>query len=288
MNKDTKKEFIYNCLLGTKPFIFELPLYESLNLESRVNSKPEKEEFDPQGFAKLCHSYLSYNGTIDMYCLSCKKESVFTNHSRESNYFSRWYEDVYGLVEISYECTRDGCEQKYYSYFFKDKLFLVKVGQYPSVATFQIPQIEDYRDILGEDRYKEFTRGVGLAASGVGIGSYVYIRRVFDSLIKDAFENANSLGEVTQEQYDAAKYVVDKIGLLKKYLPKFLVENKSLYKILSKGIHELDEKTCLTYFPALELSIIRILKDKKRMIEDLDEEKIAKQAVQDITQEISA
>lgn len=42
-------------------------------------------------------------------------------------------------------------------------------------------------------------------------------------------------------------------------LPEFLVENKSMYGILSKGIHELSEQECLEAFPIVKLGIEIIL-----------------------------
>ena len=76
----------------------------------------------------------------------------------------------------------------YYVYYLKMSGYLSKIGQWPSVADFQIPQAEKYRKILGEEQYKELTRGISLAAHGVGIGSYVYLRRVFENLIEEAFK----------------------------------------------------------------------------------------------------
>jgi succinate dehydrogenase/fumarate reductase flavoprotein subunit len=54
----------------------------------------------------------------------------------------------------------------------------------------------------------------------------------------------------------------EKIDLLHNYLPSFLVENKSMYSILSLGIHELDEKTCLANFDTLRVAIEIILDEK--------------------------
>ena len=51
----------------------------------------------------------------------------------------------------------------------------------------------------------------------------------------------------------------EKIELLKDYLPAFLVKNKSLYGILSKGIHELTEEECRKYFPIVRNGIEFIL-----------------------------
>jgi len=54
----------------------------------------------------------------------------------------------------------------------------------------------------------------------------------------------------------------DKIGFLKDFLPEFLVEQRSLYGILSKGVHSLDEDTCLAHFPLLRAGIELILDQK--------------------------
>jgi hypothetical protein len=51
----------------------------------------------------------------------------------------------------------------------------------------------------------------------------------------------------------------ERIELLKDELPEFLVENKAMYSILSKGIHELSEEECLTAFPILKVGIEIIL-----------------------------
>jgi hypothetical protein len=54
----------------------------------------------------------------------------------------------------------------------------------------------------------------------------------------------------------------DKVEILKEFLPSQLVEAKSIYGILGKGVHELTEEECLKYFPPLKLSIELILNQK--------------------------
>jgi hypothetical protein len=56
------------------------------------------------------------------------------------------------------------------------------------------------------------------------------------------------------------------------------VRNKAVYGILSKGMHELDEETCLTAFPVVRAAIIQILeqdleaRNKARAEEELERE----------------
>lgn len=51
----------------------------------------------------------------------------------------------------------------------------------------------------------------------------------------------------------------DKIMILKQHLPKFLVENRTLYGIMSVGVHTLSEAECLAAFPVVRVGIELIL-----------------------------
>ncbi len=64
----------------------------------------------------------------------------------------------------------------------------------------------------------------------------------------------------------------EKIDLLgTDYLPEIMVNNKEIYGILSKGIHELSEKECIENFPILFNSIEVILETK--LMKDLEEKR---------------
>ncbi len=135
---------------------------------------------------------------------------------------------------------------------------IVKTGQYPSIADFHISKIKQYNSILQKNQQKEFTKAIGLAANGVGVGSFVYLRRVFECLIFDCFNKNKTNLEITEEEFKKLR-MNEKIEKLSRYLPDFLVANKNIYSILSKGIHELDEEECLKYFDILKGSIEIIL-----------------------------
>jgi hypothetical protein len=55
--------------------------------------------------------------------------------------------------------------------------------------------------------------------------------------------------------------------LLRDHLPEFLFENRSIYGILSKGIHELSEEECKEYFPVVRGAIEMILDAKLQEVE---------------------
>ena len=127
--------------------------------------------------------------------------------------------------------------------------------------------MEKYRKILGKEQFKELTRAIGLKANGVGIGSFVYLRRIFENLIEEASKKAQSeIKEFSEEKYKNSR-MDDKIILVKAYLPDFLVDNRKLYVIFSTGIHKLSEQECLLYFETVKVGIEQILDEKITQIE---------------------
>ncbi|KKT83080.1 MAG: hypothetical protein UW80_C0022G0003 [Microgenomates group bacterium GW2011_GWC1_44_9] len=255
-------------LESPKAFHLEMPPYHNFDLSTKAISRK-------------IYEILSNRATIDAYCIWCEKEGVFRAYNYISDNVSvpPWTKRNNGLIEIEYRCTRDE-SHAYHTYFFKTGDFFTKVGQFPSVADFQIPQVESYRKILDEEQYKEFTRGIGLSAHGVGIGSFVYLRRVFENLIEEAHVKAQAENkEFKNEDYIKAR-MDDKIQMVKDYLPDFLVENRSLYAILSKGIHDLSEDECLQYFETVKIGIEQILDEKIIKKEKVDKALKAREAIQ--------
>ena len=252
-------------LESTKTFHLEMPFYHELDLS--IGSAAER-----------AYKFLSHSGTMDAYCIWCDKESVFDAHEHVyGTTYGEWLKRDTGFRRNSYQCSRN---HEYFIYYLKTKDHLLKIGQWPSVADFQIPQAEKYRKILGEEQYKEFTRGIGIAAHGVGIGSFVYLRRVFENLIEEAHakvltENA----EFPNEKYLNSK-MDEKIKMVKDHLPEFLVESRSLYAILSKGIHDLSEEECLQYFETVKIGIEQILDEKIIQKEKAEKAAKAREAIQ--------
>jgi len=183
-----------------------------------------------------------------------------------------------GYRTINIKCKRYNNIFTFSIFYNAEKRFLLKIGQYPSIADFHIYEIKQYDKLLSKDVLKEFTKAIGLAANGVGIGSFVYLRRIFENLILESFEEAKQEGKVKDEAFNKSR-MDEKIGLLKDYLPSFLVENKSIYSILSKGIHELDENTCLEYFDPMKVGIEIILDQKLEKKKQKEKEEEAKKRI---------
>lgn len=258
-------------LESPKVFHLEMPLYRSYDL--LMGSVKEK-----------IYELMIFSGTIDAYCIWCKKDSVFESSPSSRWVFTQWLSHIEDdLQEFSWSCAHDN-NHRYRSYYFtpKGSNTFQKVGQFPSVADFQIPQVGKYRKILGEEQYKEFTRGIGVAAHGVGIGSFVYLHRVFENLIDEAYTKAQAENkEFQNDEYQKGR-MDEKIKIVKDYLPEFLVENRSLYAILSKGIHDLSENECLKYFETVKIGIEQILDEKFIQKEKAEKAQKAREAIQKV------
>ncbi|MHB8067090.1 MAG: short-chain dehydrogenase [Desulfobaccales bacterium] len=219
--------------------------------------------------------------TFDCYCIYCGRQSVFTG----INNFTRAYsfkaedfieEDEGDLTCLSVKCSRNK-DHQYLCYIMISHSKIIKIGQYPSLADIAKTDIQKYRKVL-KDAFGELSRGIGLAAHGIGIGSFVYLRRIFETLIYEAYDNAKKEPAWIEDQYQISR-MDEKIILLKNHLPPFLVENRAIYAILSKGVHELSEQECLSAFPIVKLGIEMILDEKIREQKRQAKEAEAREAI---------
>lgn len=146
-----------------------------------------------------------------------------------------------------------------------------KIGQYPSVADLSFPELKEYRKVMTKEDEKELKRAIGLYASGIGVGSFVYLRRIFERIIIIASQKAIEAGKIDAKEFGEA-HVDEKIKKLAEYLPKSLVNNPVFYGIISKGIHELSEEECLEFFPVMQSFIMMIIRQWEKIRKDEEEE----------------
>lgn len=225
-----------------KDFCLTVPLYEQFQYDD------EKQN----GFFSL----EQFEGTLDFHCQECGQHSVFT--ARKNNYSTNSHYTNY-VFPLLFRCSRNNAHQALF-FFRAHRGILQKIGQIPSLADLALPDLCKYRKVLGSERFRELTRAIGLATHGVGVGAFVYLRRIFESLIDDAHSVASADPGWEEDTYSRAR-MDEKIGLLKDHLPDFLVKSRSIYGILSVGVHTLSEADCLNAFPAVRLAIELILDD---------------------------
>lgn len=275
-----------------------LPSLEGLFLETPLYEKFQIDYNNSQYLYEL----LYFDNRLDAFCPFCDKHSTFRGTQERpvdhrgvvTNEF-----DDFGNGEFLYEkwtshkihninllCTRMEDHLMQFSFYLTPDS-LTKIGQFPSLADLSMPDLRKYREVLSAEKYKELNRGVGLITHSVGIGAFVYLRRIFEDLIEEAHKKLAVVSGWDESVYQRSR-MDEKIDLLKTELPDFLVENRILYGILSKGIHELSENTCLEYFPTVKLGVELILDEKleaKRRQNKID---LAKKSIGKIHSDISS
>src|SRR5690606_25731546 len=93
--------------------------------------------------------------------------------------YERRYRYQNAVFPLTFCCTRDETHLSIFWFRAHDGI-LEKIGQFPSLAGLASPDLHKYRAVLQDDRYRELVKGVGLASHDVGIGAFIYLRRVFE------------------------------------------------------------------------------------------------------------
>jgi hypothetical protein len=239
---------------SSQEYYVELSLYDKINFDAGASSE--------------VYDLVYGTETVDMYCMGCGSHSVFRpvdnipgDHlrGRLTKYsFGIALESQRFIVQKDYLCSRNNKHTSSFFTLIEDYSF-AKVGQTPALAQIVSNDIKKYRKILGEQYYNEFSKAVGLYAHGIGVGSFVYLRRIIENfVIKPAYETAKHKEGWNEEVFQRSR-MKERVDLLKTEMPTFLVANAILYSIISKGIHELSEDECREYFPVLKDSIEFIL-----------------------------
>ncbi len=280
-------------------FLVNKGLYDKIEITGDNNSE----------LADLVGGYVN----ISVYCPECKEIRVF--HSDSIIYYryvsnrgflqekletairSKYFinpdglpfndcpEEEYRIMVIKFYCAMDEDHRLDYIVLIQGNQ-MIKIGQYPSVADLSFPELKDYRKVMQKEDEKELRRAIGLFASGIGVGSFVYLRRIFERIIVNASKKAIQEGKITEEELVKCR-VDEKIKKLSDYLPKSLIGNTVFYGIISKGIHELTEEECLEYFPVMKGFIMLILRQWEQMRRDEEEEKAIQASLSKIAGKIT-
>lgn len=246
----------------------------------------------------------SYNGyNIDCFCVTCNEKRIFesvdkqvfeecgfvrieynsdTNSARKPKKEAIFRGYLNKRYCISFRCTRDHNHSLLFDLLVTDNK-IIKIGQYPSFADICVGDTTKYKSVLG-NIYREYSMALGLFSHGIGVGSFVYLRRIIESLVYGKFNEVASTIGVDKESFIHSDFK-DKIVTLKDYLPHALAENKNVYNIVSKGIHELDESECIELFPYIKTGIELILDDVIAEKERREKEKVFSKFVAEKTGE---
>lgn len=222
----------------------------------------------------MCNALYSYfdvrnlnDLSVDMYCPACGEKSTFKPYNGLQltkdtyNHANAFFKKILPFGVLYYVCARDSHHMFIAQIIYDEtKKSIRKIGQNLSVADIDAPEFNKFKKVLPKERLSDLKKSAGLVSHGVGAGSFVYLRRVFEYLVNSAHDTAERDGALKPEEYEKAR-VVERIKMLKNYLPDMMVDNASVYGILSKGVHELDEETCIKAYSLMKNTIVEILED---------------------------
>lgn len=260
-------------------FFFEAPLYKKYYFEDIDEDK------------EALFNIIFCSSRFDWHCPKCEKEVPYKTEgnyeehptakkeygSKKSLYSFKDFNEVYGLnfykskrvINKYFRCLRSGDYDNhlinYWIWIVDDTIY--KAGQNPALIEIEQYANRKYQNILKEN-YKDYNRAIGLYQHEIGIGSYVYLRRIFENLVLDDFKvYKETNNDISDERFQSLR-MDEKIELLKNLLPKYLVQNSKIYSILSKGVHQLTEEECLGNFKTIRTGIELILNQKIKSREE--------------------
>lgn len=262
--------------------ILNMPLHSSIELDSlSLEQIFELLVFTDQDIKEISIP------SIDCYCTKCGMQTTFKSKNSDSKLLEELWRIYIGSIELyedrypfytriheqesftrSYYCPRAPKDTSHdLSFVFRaSENKLIKIGQYPALADLENTHLLKYRR-LHADVYKELNRAVGLFSHGIGVGSFVYLRRIIEKFVlQPELDKMIEKNEVTSDAVIVMDFK-EKVRIAKNHLPEDLVSNTNVYSILSKGIHSLTEEECKQIFPPLLTLIELILDDKIEQIE---------------------
>ena len=212
--------------------------------------------------------FLYSDGHLDAHCVVYNSPSVFIvvqaiNSDKWESVANR------GILSLEARCPRHdkyeifGEVGKLISVFYRSGDKMTKVGLYPSKADLDFGALPSvFKKQLTPSQRSEIGRAIGLRAHGIGVGSFIYLRRIFEQLVSEAHDAAQQDEGWDEEAYQKRR-MAERIKSLRGHLPSRLVKTSKMYSILSKGVHELTEEECLSYFDLVLNGIKMILAERE-------------------------
>ena len=157
-----------------------------------------------------------------------------------------WY------LEYTFKCTNEPDTHIYRMYLLVSKkgnvFSLTKIGQHPSIIDIHGFDFDCYRKQLESYKaYDDFRKAELCNVDGFSAGAYTYLRRVFEKMLNKYCEGVKLEDNRTETKIKTCE------GSFDIRVRKLL---KRLYKILSKGIHQLSDEESKNYYEYLRIIIV--------------------------------
>lgn len=227
--------------------------------ELQIIGKNYELESDYLNSTITTYTDFSITEEIEEYEKDAERESV----KRYAEFVEKVFDET-GTLKIKLECTSKEKHQFYTIFQLVGDNRIMKTGQYPSILDFD-NTLKAYSKILKDKSItKEIYSAEKLKTQNMGVGALLYLRRIFEKLIFEKYEQTKLENNIDEQTFREAK-TKEKVELLHKkgFLPDYMADTVAfVYPILSKGIHQLEEEECNSHYPTLREAILLILKEK--------------------------
>lgn len=209
----------------------------------------------------------------------------------DQNINKRLTVDEYSYLYVTYYCSNCQETGKVYSLAakiitnYKPQGECFKFGEYPPYGP---PVPAKLIELIGPDR-EEFLKGRRCENQGLGVGAFVYYRRVVenqkDRILSEIIKVLEKIGS-KMDMIDILKAAVQEtqfskaLDMAKDALPESLLVNGHspillLYSTLSEGVHSLDDEECLESARSVRIVLGELSERLSQALKDEDELKKA-------------
>lgn len=210
---------------------------------------------------------------------NCEK-SIF---SSKADTFSEeeLYNPLISVYEYKFECTKDN-EHRYSMYLSikreNEYFSITKIGQYPSMVDIWGFGFEQYKKQLSKiDGYSDFRKAELCYRDGFTAGAFTYLRRLFEKMLSSYCVGIELKDNHIETRISAAKSSFDE-----RVYPML----QNLYKVLSRGIHELNDEEASDYYQYLRAVIAMQLEYTKEKNDKDEQSKQLSKTINDIASRI--
>jgi len=239
--------------MDIEQIIFDSPLYSRWNNDVIIEEDGEEKNYTIDYLIK------TYNKRVELYCTECERMRVFAADKNiidipdiRNPHFPQRVIDKPSLFK-TFRCSGNENHKRLYSFLVVGKE-IIKVAEYPSKYDSVKNTFNSYKKILDKEKITELAKASQLESYGYPIAAFLYYRRIFEHIILQTFKDSDISDKISEEEFKTRR-MEDKVDYVKEFLPEYFTDNSHMYGVLSKGIHELQEKECEEYLPVVKTII---------------------------------
>lgn len=198
---------------------------------------------------------------VNEWCFECEHEMSFC-YKRERVTVPRFFQSDSNDNSIAlYGGNCPKCGERHYAVFVNDGSSYQSIGFYPGIFS-RIESIDIYDKVLSDKQQSDLIMAIRSGRLGMYAGSFVYFRRLLESLVESILNNKECEKTGFNEKLRCAEEIVS-------LFPEDFDDIKgSFYKFISEGIHKWTDEECSRQYPLAEYAVTRILDHYKQKKEN--------------------